>query len=72
MIGPHIYLVSGTVLGPAFASFPTTPSGYMFVPHSAAVPGSTHAGTSAQVSFWAEITPGNALAYAHLSQGHLT
>ena len=70
--GPHVDPASGAVLGLAFASFPTAPSRYTFVPHSAAAPGSAHAGTSAWASFWAEITPGNALVHAHSSQGHST
>ena len=71
-MGPHVDLASGAVPGLAFTSFPTTLSGYTFAPHSAAAPGSAHAGTSAWASFRAEITPRNALVHAHLSQGHLT
>jgi len=72
MMGPHVYPASGTVLGLAFAPFPTAPSGYALVAPSATVPGSTHAGISALTCFWAEIMPGNMFAHAHSTPDTLT
>jgi len=50
MMGPHVYPASGAVPGLAFMSFPTAPSGYAFVPHSATVPGSAHVLVHAHLS----------------------
>ena len=50
----------------ALASFCASP-GHAFAPLSAASPGLARAGSSSDISFWAERVPGNALAHVRLS-----